>query len=84
MELTLTIPNNVASKLKDRADASGMPLPHFISRLLTNAVSSARADELMQPFRTNVADSGLTDDEVMAIGRHELNQLRSERKVKPE
>ena len=39
-------------------------------------------EEILAPVRSEFANSGLTDDEIMNLGRNELAALRNEKKAK--
>jgi hypothetical protein len=65
MTLTLTLPPEIERKLQARANATGQPVAEFVVQALEEKLrGEPTADELLAPFRKQVQDSGLTDEEL--------------------
>lgn len=81
MTLSLNIPPEVEAKLRERAAASGEPVDVYASKVLAEAVTTPTIDELLAPVREQVAASGMSEDELMALGRELLQKTRQENKT---
>ena len=79
MPLNLTIPPHIEARLRERAAASGQPVDVYASDVLVQAVSAPTIDELLAPVREEFARSGLSEQELMDLGRRELEALRAEK-----
>jgi hypothetical protein len=82
MVLTISIPEDVATKLGERAAASGKAVPEYASQLVEQAVKAPTIDELLEPVRADFARTGMSEQEIMELGSGELKELRAERKAK--
>jgi len=69
-------------KLMQQAAQHGRDLESYASELLEQAATRPSVDELLAPFRKQVAQSGMTDDELDALYREELSAVREEKKAK--
>jgi hypothetical protein len=72
--LQIPLPPDVEARLRERAKARGEDVSALAARLLEDALSTATVDELLAPFRRQVADSGISDDELDRLGE----ELRDE------
>jgi len=82
MDMTISIPDEVARKLGERAAVSGQTVPAHTARLVAETVSKPTIDELLAPVRADFAKTGKTEDELLAFGRDELIAMRQEKKAK--
>jgi hypothetical protein len=82
MTLSLDVPPHVEAKLRERANAVGEPLDVYASKLLADAVSAPTIDDLLAPVRADFAKTGLSEREIMDLGRQELHALRAKKKAK--
>jgi hypothetical protein len=55
---------------------------HYASDLIEEAITRPTMDEILAPIRTDFANSGLREDEIMELGRSELEALRRDKKAK--
>jgi predicted DNA-binding protein len=91
MTITITLPPEVEESVKSQADKEGRPLEDYVESLVEEG-SRRRAridllaeksfDEILEPFRRNVEDSGLTDEALDALFsevRKESSRARKER-----
>jgi hypothetical protein len=67
-------------KLTARAAESGLAIDDYASELLEQVITQSAIDELLAPVRAELAESGMSEDEIMELGRRELEALRRERK----
>jgi len=67
MTISISISAAAEAKLRQKAAASGQPLDVYASKVLEHAATTPSADELLQPFRDQIAASGMTDDELDAF-----------------
>jgi hypothetical protein len=82
MTLSVTVPPHIAAKLRERAAADGQPLEVYASKVLAESVAAPNIDEILGPVRQDFAKSGLSEDEILNLGRKELKALRAEKKAK--
>jgi hypothetical protein len=85
--LHIPLPPDVEAKLRERAKARGEDVSALAARLLEDALSTATADELLAPFRRQIEDSGITDDELDRLGEELRDEVWREAqgpKVKPQ
>jgi hypothetical protein len=71
--------------LRERAKANGQDAATYAARLIQEALSAPSVDELLAPFRKQVEESGITDEELDQLGeelRHEVWQEHQARKAK--
>lgn len=80
MRLRLT--QQAKDKLAEQAARSGRPLDEVASELLEQAVARPSVDELLAPFRKQVAESGMSDEELDDFHRRLLQEVRAEKKAK--
>ncbi|HEY8748052.1 MAG TPA: hypothetical protein VIM11_08760 [Tepidisphaeraceae bacterium] len=76
--MTISIPEEVALKLKERAATSGQSVPAYAAQLVIDTVTKPTIDELLAPIRTDFAKSGMTEDELLSFFRGELEAHRQE------
>lgn len=85
--LQIPLPPDVEARLRERAKAQGEDVSALAARLLEDALSTATVDELLAPFRRQVEESGIPDDELDMLGeelRDEAWRETQGRKVKPQ
>ena len=82
MNVTISLPDDVAAKLRERAIAQGQDIPVYASQLVEQAIKSPTIDEILAPVRKDFAESGMTEAQIMELGRRELDALRAEKKAK--
>jgi hypothetical protein len=82
MDLVISIPEHVASKLKERAEIHGQTLSAYTSKLVAENVTKPQIDEILAPVREDFAKTGMTDDQIMEFGRGVLNDVRLDKKAK--
>jgi len=80
MTLTISISDDSAAKLKERASASGKAMPEYASHLVEQAVKSPTLEELLAPVQADFARSGMSEDELLDFGRGLLDKVRNEKK----
>jgi hypothetical protein len=66
--LHIPLPPDTESLLRERALAHGEDVSAYAARLLKEALSAPTVDELLAPFRKQIEDSGITDQELDALG----------------
>jgi len=80
--LTLRLTEETRRKLAERAAQDGRDMSDYASGLIEQAVSRPTLEELLAPVRADFTKSGMSDDQIMELGRKELDALRKERKAK--
>ena len=65
MTLTINLSAEMERMLQARASASGQKVTEFVARTLEEKLrAQPTADELLAPFRKQVEDSGMTDEQL--------------------
>jgi hypothetical protein len=82
MTLSLTLPPDVEAKLRQRAAELQQSPDEYASRVLANAITAPTIDEVLAPVRKQVAESGMSDEELDSFFRGILQEVRAEKKAK--
>jgi len=80
--VTLRLSDRARAKLAEQAEKSGQDISAVASDLIEHAVTRPSVEEVLAPFRKQVAESGMTDEELDAFFRSELEAHRREKKAK--
>ena len=80
MDVLISIPEQLAAKLRQRAKASGQPIGDYTSRIVEQAVRGPTLEELLAPVQADFARSGMTGDQLLDLGRDLLDKVRAEKK----
>lgn len=83
MNMTISITDEVAAKLQERAASNGQSVPDYTAALVTETLSKPTIDELLAPVRAQCAASGMTEEAIMDFGRGLLAEVRRDRKARP-
>jgi hypothetical protein len=65
--MKLKLSKEAGEKLVQRANESGRDLASIASDLVERAVTQPTVDEVLAPFRKQVADSGMSEEELEAF-----------------
>jgi cytochrome P450 len=68
--LRLRLSQKAREKLVRQAARSGQNLDAYASKLLERAITQPSTDELLAPFRKQVAEAGMSDEELDAFHEH--------------
>jgi plasmid stability protein len=80
MTLTLNLPPEVERKLRQRATESGKDVETIAREQIERGVScSPTFDEILAPFRKQVAESGISDDELTDLFEEAREEVHRER-----
>ncbi|HZL37268.1 MAG TPA: hypothetical protein VFC78_18255 [Tepidisphaeraceae bacterium] len=79
MDVLISIPDQVADKLRERARASGQPIDAYTSKIVQQAVTGPTLEELLAPVQADFFNSGMTDEQLLEIGRDLLDKVRTEK-----
>ncbi len=72
--ITISLSPETESKLQERAAAAGQDVRQYAARLLEEAIVAPSVEELLAPFRQQVAESGMSDTELDSM----FEELRDE------
>ena len=64
MELTISISEQIGHILQQRAKAKGRDINDLVKDMVENQALTPTLDELLAPVRKEVADKGITEDEI--------------------
>ena len=79
MEMTISIPEEIALKLEKRAAVLGKTLPAYTAELVTETVTQPSLEELLAVSQGEFASTGMTEAEMMDLGRDLLDKVRGEK-----
>jgi hypothetical protein len=75
MPITVNLTADTERKLRERASQVGQDVAALARELIERAIDTKPSlDEILAPFRRQVAESGVTDDELTAL----FDEARSE------
>jgi hypothetical protein len=83
--LQIPLPPDTEETLRERAKANGEDVSSYAARLIQEALTTPSVDELLAPFRRQVEESGIGDDELDQLGeelRRDVRQEKQARKAK--
>lgn len=81
MDMVISIPAQVAGKLRKRALASGQPASAYASKIVEQAIQGPTLEELLAPVQADFARSGMTEKQLLDLGRQLLDKVRTEKKA---
>jgi hypothetical protein len=81
MEMTISIPDDVAERLEKRAAVSGQTVPAYTAKLVADTVTKPTIDEILAPVRADFAKTGMSEDETTDFLRGQLEAHRREKKA---
>ena len=64
MSISIPLSPHAEAKLRERAQAAGEDITSYAARVLDDALTTPSVDELLAPFRKQVGDSGMTDNQL--------------------
>jgi hypothetical protein len=80
MTLTLNLPPETERKLIERATQTGQDVTLLARELIERGLSATpTVDEILAPFRCQVADSGITDEELDTLFQEERDEVWRQR-----
>jgi hypothetical protein len=83
MTLTITLSPEDEKKLQAHAEANGLDVDTYIHALVKKEIEKPLTlSEILAPFRQEVEESGLTDDELDTLFREAIAEARRERRTK--
>ena len=80
--LTINLSKDVSVALENKAKLRGRDATEFVEDLVTKEVNCPSLDEILAPFRREVEESGITDeelDELFIEARKEVFKAKKER-----
>ena len=83
MPITVDISDaQLEAKLREQASREGLPPEEYARRLVREAVQASTVDEVLAPFREQVAASGLSDEELDGLLNEIIRESRDERRAR--
>ncbi len=91
MTITIDLPPDVEASVKTQAAKEGLPLEDYVTSLIQvgtqrrdriDLLAEKSFDEILVPFRRNVVDGGMSDeelDDLFTNARREASRARKER-----
>ncbi|HEX8521974.1 MAG TPA: hypothetical protein VF669_06935 [Tepidisphaeraceae bacterium] len=81
MAFSISISPEAEAKLRQRAASLGTSVETVASAMIEQAVSAQPLDEILAPYREQVRDSGMTDDQLDNFHRDVVSKVRADRKA---
>ena len=82
MTISISVTPEVEAKLRERAAAQGKEVAVVASELIAAAVARPSVEELLEPYRRQVAESGMSDQELDEFHRGLLREVRQQKRAK--
>lgn len=91
MTITIDLPPEVEASVKTQADKEGLPLQDYVTSLIQEGtqrrdridlLAGKPFDEILAPFRRNVEESGMSDEELGGLFTGARKEASRERKEK--
>ncbi|MEX2172429.1 MAG: hypothetical protein WD851_24120 [Pirellulales bacterium] len=80
--LQIKLPADTEATLRERAKANGADVASYAACLLKEALSAPSVDELLAPFRKQVEESGITDEQLDQLGQELRRDARHEQQAR--
>ena len=80
--LQIPVPPDTEETLRERAKANGEDVASYAARLIQEALTAPSVDELLAPFRMQVEESGIRDDELDRLGEELRQEVRQEKQAR--
>lgn len=77
MTLTLALSAEAEARLRERAAAAGKDTAEYAARLLEEAVATPSLDEILAPFRRQVDESDMTEEQLQEFFTNVRDRSRS-------
>ena len=92
MTITIDLPPDIEESVKTQAAKDGLPLEDYVKSLVQDAskrrdridsLAEKSFDEILAPFRRNVEESGMSDEELDTLFTEARKQASHARKERP-
>jgi len=80
--LQIPLPPDTEETLRERAKANGEDVAAYAVRLIQKALSAPSVDELLAPFRKQVEESGISDEELDRLGEELRDEVWQQHKAR--
>lgn len=80
--LQIPLPPDTEQTLRERANANGEDVASYVARLIQQALAAPSVDELLAPFRKQVEESGIADDDLNRLGEELRQEVRQEKQAR--
>jgi hypothetical protein len=82
MNISISIPEEIAMQLEKRAAESGQSVQAYAARIVVDNVTKPTIDEILSPIRADFAKTGMSEDEITDFLSGQLQAHRREKKAK--
>ena len=83
MSVTIELPPKTEQLLRDQAKAAGADLNAYVLKLVDDAAARRSLDALLAPLRSEFADSGMSDEELVNVIEEARSHYRHSVAVTP-
>ncbi len=81
MELTISISEQIGSILQQRAKAKGRDINDLVKDIVEDQALTPTLDELLAPVRQEIADKGITENELDSFMYSLRKKVRDEKRI---
>lgn len=83
MSLTITLKPETEAKLKNLSNARNYDVDDFIEKLIEDESNKLRTiDEIFAPFRKNIEESGISEEDLDALFLQARKEVYAEKKAR--
>ena len=82
MTLAIHLSPEATKLLLERAAALGLDPAAYVAKMVEIDLRRPSLEEIMASVREDFARTGMSDEEIMELGRRELDALREEKRAK--
>lgn len=82
MSITIPLSPDTEAKLRERAQAAGEDLASYAARVVHDALTAPSVDELLAPFRKQVDQGGMSDQQLDDFYEGLRDQVWTEQQAK--
>ena len=80
MTLTIQVPKNIGAILEERAKGNGKDIAEYVESLIEQDIDKRKIlDEILAPLRKNLADSGMSEEDLDALIESERQAMWEEK-----
>jgi len=80
MTLDIHLSPEAARLLRERAAAKGLDVAEYASKIVEEDLLKPTLDEILAPVRADFAKSGMSEEQIIELGRSQLEALRDEKR----
>lgn len=76
MNISVPVTPAIEQRLRERAAAAGKDLASYAAEVIARDATRPSLDEILRPVREDFAKSGLSEEQLMDLGRRAVDSAR--------